>query len=418
MKNIDILFGQYDSVRKVIDASQLDLDAIQKDVSKTKDELKQKNRKIKSLERKLRKALEGQVAGRRKGLAAAKKALKTGDVEAAYSLITGKPTEPEKPEIDIEYTGDRVYGINKKTGEPVWEKREHDRIFELVQDDLCAYYVDGRGRGIHVINKETGNSGVCHVGGDLDSLLLLEQGVLAIGTRGSGIYSLNIRKGEHRWHNRDIGDVHDMIEEDGVIYASSDFDVIAVDARTGNTIWKKPCNMAGRIAKSGDVLGVSSSYEGLLGLDARTGKEIWRNKKMEFFPGGHLVVADDKRVYSYFSKCGFFTDKDRVSAHDSLSGKTLWEFPARKHVGALLAKKGKLYVGSIHGRIEAIDAETGRVLWKKEVCSSGCLPYDIKEKDGILTIRTAHPHCFGPLDSEVYMLNTETGKCGRATSLH
>ncbi len=164
MKDIDKLFGQYDSVRKLIDASQLDLDAMQKGVSEAKGKLKQKKRKVKSLERKLRKTLEGQVAGRRKGLAAAKKALKEGDVEAAYSLITGKPTEPEKPEIDIEYTGDRIYGINKKTGEPVWEKKEHDGIFNLVEDDLCAYYIDRRGSGIHVINKETGNSGVCHVG--------------------------------------------------------------------------------------------------------------------------------------------------------------------------------------------------------------------------------------------------------------
>ncbi len=226
-----------------------------------------------------------------------------------------------------------------------------------------------------------------------------------------------MRNGELKWKNKDIGDVHDMIEEDGVIYATSDFDIVAVDTKTGNTIWKKPCDMGGQIAKSGNILGVTS-YRGLLGLDARTGKEIWQKKEMEFFPGHHLVVADDKRIYSYFSKCGFFTNRDRVSAHDPLSGNIMWKFPARKPVGALLAKKGKLYVGSVHGRIDAIDTETGRVLWEKEACSSGCLPYDIKEKDNILTIRAAYPGCFSPLDSEVYILNTETGEGGRVTSLH
>jgi outer membrane protein assembly factor BamB len=95
-------------------------------------------------------------------------------------------------------------------------------------------------------------------------------------------------------------------------------------------------------------------------------------------------------VEHYFSRLTPVVHKDivfvaarngEVEAISTTSGKTLWETDVRKNVnfwpwadndsaklsGGILQAYGKLYIGSEHGEVIALDRESGEIVWRKSV---------------------------------------------------
>jgi len=128
---------------------------------------------------------------------------------------------------------------------------------------------------------------------------------------------------------------------DGVMYTiQSPNDVIALDAKTGKTLWtyahkpeagtKNPCcgNLSRGVAILGDKIFLGALDAKLIAINAKTGKELWQT-----------VVGDYKQAYSITHAPLVIKDKvivgvaggeygirGFIAAYDANSGKEVWRF--------------------------------------------------------------------------------------------
>lgn len=108
-----------------------------------------------------------------------------------------------------------------------------------------------------------------------------------------------------------------------------------------------------------------------------------------------LPAAQDDRVFT--------ADRDgRVMAIDASTGKVVWEERDKKRLisGGPGVGEGKVYVGTSEAQVVARDAETGKKLWIANVSSEVLAPPVAAE--GIVAVRTG--------DGKLYALDAETGR--------
>ncbi len=133
---------------------------------------------------------------------------------------------------------------------------------------------------------------------------------------------------------------------DGVIYATGAWShVLAIEAKTGKTLWEFDPEIAGRYAGKGccDIVnrGVAA-WNGkifvgrLIALDAKTGKKVWEtltvDQSMDYTITGAPRVVKGKIIIgnggAEYGVCGY------VSAYDAETGKMLWDFHAQTGIVA------------------------------------------------------------------------------------
>jgi eukaryotic-like serine/threonine-protein kinase len=163
---------------------------------------------------------------------------------------------------------------------------------------------------------------------------------------------------------------------DGTIYfggSESDHTIYALDAETGNEVWRYQTSFFGSsyspIVADGTVY-ISNSDENLYALDSETGKELWRFSIQD--PSLPWAVFDDPLVVGGVVYVG--CTREAFYALDSKTGKVIWRFQASGWVdsGAALAD-GTLYFGSrsLDWRdktyVYAVDSQTGQEKWKVQV---------------------------------------------------
>jgi alcohol dehydrogenase (cytochrome c) len=128
------------------------------------------------------------------------------------------------------------------------------------------------------------------------------------------------------------------LAHNGVIYLNNTGNIMqALDGRTGELIWENrygtnatAAAMRG-IAIYDDKLFVATSDANLVAMDARTGKTVWQVVKGDRSKGnystssGPLVVKG--RLIQGLGGCSVYREeKCFISAHDSSSGKEIWRF--------------------------------------------------------------------------------------------
>lgn len=107
-----------------------------------------------------------------------------------------------------------------------------------------------------------------------------------------------------------------------------------------------------------------------------------------------LPAAYENRVYT--------ADRDgRVMAIDASTGKIVWEERDKKRriSGGPGVGEGKVYVGTSEAQVLARDAETGKKVWLADVSSEVLAPP--RAANGIVAVRTG--------DGKLYALHAETG---------
>jgi alcohol dehydrogenase (cytochrome c) len=127
------------------------------------------------------------------------------------------------------------------------------------------------------------------------------------------------------------------------------------------------------------VLYVTGSYSRLYAIDSRTGEKLWEyNARL---PEGILPCCDvvNRGAALYKDKVYFGTLDAKLVALDAKTGKVVWrkdidDFKAGySYTAAPLIVKGKIITGvsggefGVVGRVEARDAETGEIIWKRPV---------------------------------------------------
>lgn len=126
------------------------------------------------------------------------------------------------------------------------------------------------------------------------------------------------------------------------------------------------------------VMYVSSAWSKVFALDARTGREIWRYDPR--VPGPADVPTccgvPNRGVAVYHGKVYVGTLDGRLIALDAATGRPLWSVvtvPANHRytiTGAPRVARGKVFIGNAgadfgaRGFVSAYDAETGRLIWR------------------------------------------------------
>jgi len=127
------------------------------------------------------------------------------------------------------------------------------------------------------------------------------------------------------------------IVNDGVMFVSTSFNqVIAVDAKAGNILWRytspTPSGMRGKPVSRGVALYGDKVFFGLIecvvvALDAKTGKEVWKTvieeNKAGFYMTAAPLIADGKVVLGMSGGDG--PVRGFVVALDIETGKQLWK---------------------------------------------------------------------------------------------
>ncbi len=126
------------------------------------------------------------------------------------------------------------------------------------------------------------------------------------------------------------------------------------------------------------VLYLSSSWSNVFAFDARTGKELWRFDPEVPHEWAVNVCCDEvnRGVAAWDGKIFVGTLDGRLIALDAATGRKVWEAltidRSQRYsiTGAVRVVKGKVLVGNsgaefgVRGYVSAYDAETGKLAWR------------------------------------------------------
>ncbi len=181
----------------------------------------------------------------------------------------------------------------------------------------------------------------------------------------NGLYAIDLMTGAQRWAVDLAEGQWEMPEyvpgpavSDGTVYVStSDGQVVAVDAASGDVRWRQqvgarelwePSVADGRVY-------VTVDGERIVALDATTGEQLWSWDS----PGGmsthYATIAEGKLFTSDFSEV--------VYAIDLATGTTLWESEPIGAVRTSAYRDGTLFVPGRDGQVTALDTSDGSIRW-------------------------------------------------------
>jgi outer membrane protein assembly factor BamB len=168
----------------------------------------------------------------------------------------------------------------------------------------------------------------------------------------------------------------DVAVGDGLVVAGADDGRLhAVDAATGHERWAFKAGGAIRaraVFIEGDVV-VQSDDGVLYRLDGRTGEPRWR---VTIAPAARRVALDDpaSRYENRASAAAAAgrrlfvgTHEGRLLALDARTGAIVWQFKAADAIIATpVVAAGRVYCGSFDGHVYALDGSSGALVWKHD----------------------------------------------------
>ena len=206
-----------------------------------------------------------------------------------------------------------------------------------------------------------------------------------------------------------------MTVDSDFAYLANNFHLTKWDLKTGTQVWQFPATQdnanpigpfSGTPVKIGDwiVIGGSSGLNGgydkhVYAVSDATGAEAWRFTGTREFVDG--VVTDGKLIYAP-SGDGVLYALDPAEREASGEPKVVWKFTTGNRLWSRpLLADGRLYQGSFDHSLYAIDAATGKELWRFEDPSA---PVGVQPalENGALY--------FGSFDGFAYAVNAADGK--------
>lgn len=171
-----------------------------------------------------------------------------------------------------------------------------------------------------------------------------------------------------------------------VLVGTTDGEVLALDEASGELLWRAPASsevLAAPEAADGVVI-VHSGDGKVSGLDAATGKRAWIYDRTT--PTLTLRGTSSPKLVKDLVIVGF--DSGRLVALELKSGKLVWEAAVAVASGRSdlermvdidaepLVAGGTIYVATFQGRVAAIELDSGRLLWTRDLSSYAGLDAD------------------------------------------
>jgi outer membrane protein assembly factor BamB len=239
----------------------------------------------------------------------------------------------------------------------------------------------------------------------------------------SGVYaSAPLRQfGGLQWRVQTGGMVQSSAAlHDGTVYiGSGDGLLYALDASTGAQRWRFRTGRAisSTPAVADGLVFVGSRDNTFWAVDERTGEERWRletGRDVPFpwgFESGDLYTSSP----AWAGGTLYFGSGDgRVYAVDPKSGRIRWRFSTRGRVRSSPAvADGRLYTGSADGTLYALDAKSGRELWRFDTeghgLESGKFGFDRRTIQASPAVGDGRVYV-GSRDGFLYAVDAATGK--------
>ena len=167
---------------------------------------------------------------------------------------------------------------------------------------------------------------------------------------------------------------------DIVLLGNKNAEVYAVEANNGELVWKQTVSSEVLVPPQlrNNMVVVQTNDGKIFGLRADTGKKVWvyeRNVPVLSLRGNSTPsIITDKQVV-----VGFASGK--LVSLSLVDGKLLWESTislakGRTELeriididGPIVHQNGVIYVSAYRGRVAAVDADSGSILWTREMSS-------------------------------------------------
>lgn len=196
---------------------------------------------------------------------------------------------------------------------------------------------------------------------------IIQEGVIYFGSGNGKINAVNAANGDVLWSFTAGDIVHNtpVIVKDKLYIGCYDGHVYALDIKTGSLAWKFKSvgqqyfpvgEMQGSPAASVGSVFIGSRDYNFYSLNATGGHANWNRK----FQNGWALSATAKDTVVYVG-----TSDDRILlALDARDGRELWRTNVKFNIfGGCTFTDKLVYVGSIWGKLFAIDQKTGQLRW-------------------------------------------------------
>jgi outer membrane protein assembly factor BamB len=239
-----------------------------------------------------------------------------------------------------------------------WRYKEGDSV-PVVADGVV--YVGSSDGIVYALNDRTGTLLWSHsIGGSVDNSPAVVKGIVYV-TLGDTVYALNARTGGELWHYTAggyLGYSAPTVVEGTIFIGSEDYNLYALDARTGTKRWgyATPDIVYSSPAVVNGVVYFSSFDDTVYALDADTGTELW----------SYNLGSDVTSSPAIANGLVYAGDGDgNIDALDATTGVPVWSHTVRGSVWSSPAvADGVVYIGSESYYLYALDASTGAELWE------------------------------------------------------
>jgi outer membrane protein assembly factor BamB len=238
---------------------------------------------------------------------------------------------------------------------------------------------------------------------------VIGDGVLYFQDKDALLYALDAESGKVEWRN-EIGDLaaSSPAYSDGRLFAVTlePGSALGIRARDGKVLWERP--LPGRSETSPVVFGksviVGSESGEVFALDTESGKVRWQVSTAGNVKGG-LALEDGiayganyaGEVFAIRASNGEFVWRGTTQGLSLGRGGPVYSTPALAF--------GRVYIGSIDGRVYSFDADTGDLLWSH---STGDWVYP---GPAVADTPRSEPTVYiGSKDQNFYALDAESGE--------
>lgn len=149
-----------------------------------------------------------------------------------------------------------------------------------------------------------------------------------------------------------------MINHDVVYFGSYDTNLYALNAKSGDFLWKAPtkAGICSTAAMAGDLVVVGSEDNYVYGFDARRGSTVWTYRT-------GAAVRSSPKVYKDLLYFG--SDDQNIYCLQADTGQVSWKYRTWNFVRSSAAiAKGLIFIGSSDGNLYALDMLNGTLKWK------------------------------------------------------
>lgn len=207
---------------------------------------------------------------------------------------------------------------------------------------------------------------------------------LVVGDYGKNLSAVDVTTQAEKWKFSEAQGSYvasPTVVGDMVIAPNSDGFVYALNINNGSLVWKFETKHAvwSQPVVNGENVLIGGMDHYLYSLDSKTGNLAWKTDLGSSVISNMLLDSDNSVLYVGVIGKEFF-------AIDANTGKTVWKISVHGMVwSAPILKDGVLYVGDEAGNVYAIDAKTGTISWQQDL-KSGVLASPVMLPDVVVFV--------------------------------